>query len=81
MAKALLHYCDDEKYPVELFDAVDVTIDGSTFAGQVRHIYPKLRQVTVRYEDHHDLVWKTLEPRKLTARVPVDAVMLVARDM
>ena len=78
---ASLHYCDDEAYAVELYDRVEVTIGGTTFDGEVRHIHTRAREVTVRYEDHHDRARTTGDPRKVTARVPLASVVLIGRDM
>jgi hypothetical protein len=83
MAKAVLLYADDEVYEIELFDRVDLChawCGPETFSGTITAIYPKKREVRVRYEDHTDWVKKTAEPKIKVMVVPIAAVTLVRRD-
>lgn len=65
---------------VDLFDHIEVRVGGTPFRGQVKKLHPSSREVTVQYEDHHDVARSTGEPRRKTARVSVLAVDLVRRD-
>lgn len=73
----------DDEYEVERFDQVEVRIgnrwEGRTFDGVVTRLHPRSGEVTVRYEDCYAAT-RNGDPRKKTARVPVSAVDLVARD-
>lgn len=86
-AKQILHYthgCDDDEYKVELFDQVEFNWQFTgplTHCGTVAAIYPRKREVRIRYEDQGDWTRKTAEPRKRVATVPIDVVTLIARDM
>ena len=83
MAKATLFYADDEMYEIELFDRVDLRdhwCGPETFSGTITAIYPKKREVRVRYEDHLDWVKKTAEPKVKVMVVPIASVALVRRD-
>lgn len=71
-------YENDPLWPVELFDHVEVEIDGHTFEGQVRAIYRD--GVTVRYENHQIVHRTTGTSPTCNRRVPMTAVTLVRRD-
>jgi len=73
-------YGDDGEYAVELFDRVDVSIDGKVFDGVVTAVHPRLGAVTVRYQDHQDIARTTGNPRTKRARLTIGDVELVARD-
>lgn len=82
----LLYYGDDgpgdDAYAVEVFDQVEVRIDGVAYEGEVVKLHPRSHEVTVRYIDHHDLQRSTGEPRRKpkSCRAHVLAVDLIARS-
>jgi hypothetical protein len=76
-----LYYGDDREYAVEQFDKVDLRFDGSTFDGEIRKLHPRLRMVTVRFEDYRDTYRTTSNGRSRSVRVPVADVDLIARDI
>lgn len=76
-----LFYSDDEGYQVEMFDHVELQVDGYTFDGEVRKIHARSREVTVRFEDHTDLYRTSLNGRRRSLRVPLADVTLIGRDM
>lgn len=67
-------------YAVEMYDQVDVRVDGCAHAGEITRIYPRFGEVRVRYADGYDIARTTGNPRVKSARVPVSAVDLIARD-
>ncbi|EKE78457.1 hypothetical protein [Oceanibaculum indicum] len=69
----------DKEYAVERFDEVEVTIDGRTYEGVVRHLHPKLDMLTVGYVDPYDTYRTTSAPKHKVARVPVSACDLIRR--
>lgn len=75
-----LSYGDDGIYAVELFDQVDVRMDGCVHAGEITRIHARSGEVRVRYADGYDIARTTGNPRVKSARVPVSAVDLIARD-
>lgn len=74
-----LFYDNDPEWEVELFDHVEVNLEGSTCSGQVKKLHPKSGEVTVRY-DTMETYRTSQEPIWKTARFPISAVMLVRRD-
>lgn len=81
---SVLYYGDDSSpdgYAVELYDLVEVRIDGHTYSGGiVRAIHPRSREVTVSYEDHLDCARTTGDPRRKRCRAHILAVDLIGRD-
>ena len=75
-----LCYDDDLEYPVEIFDHVEVKIDGNTFNGIVKAIHPRSREVSVTYDDYFDLTKTTVTPRRKSHRAHISAVDLLRRD-
>lgn len=69
----------DENYAVELFDRVEIRLDGQVFDGFIKAIHPRVGDVTVRYLDHLD-ARRDGEPKRNTARVPVADCDLIGRD-
>lgn len=65
--------------PVEVFDHVDLRIDGRVVEGQITGLWRGPREVRVVYRDWLN-VTRRGEPRVGVARVPVSAVELVRRD-
>lgn len=80
MTARALFYGDDGEYQVEQFDKVDLRFESHTFDGEVRELHPRLRKVTVRFEDYRDLARTTSRARFRSVRVPVSDVDLIARD-
>lgn len=74
-----LYFYGDSEYGVELFDHVEVRIDGYTHEGQVTAIHQH-NEVTVRYRDELDFTRRTGEPKRKRARVQVSAIDLLRRD-
>jgi hypothetical protein len=73
-----LCYENDPLWPVEMYDQVEVRVDGATFDGEVRKIHGD--GVTVRYGDYLDTCRTTTNPRVKTMRFPIQAVDLIRRD-
>jgi len=74
-----LYYAEDGVYMVEKNDQVEVRINGGTHEGIVTRLFPCFNEVQVRYHDQFDLT-VSATPRQKSARVPVAAVDLIARD-
>jgi len=86
MARAKpLYYADDEVYDVQLGDEVefnDMSTGPLTYCGEITAIYPKKRQVRIRYRDEDDWTKKTAEPKVKVATVALASVTcFVARVM
>lgn len=81
-----LYYGDEpggtDAYAVEVFDQVEVRIDGRSYDGEVVKLHPRSHEVTVRYIDHEDIQRSTGEPRRKpkSVRAHVLAVDLIARS-
>lgn len=85
-AKQILHYtlgCESDEYAVELFDRVEFNwwfTGPLTHSGTVSAIYPRKREIRIRYKDEDDWTRKTAGPKEKVAVVPVSVVSLIARD-
>lgn len=85
--KQFLHYtlgCNEGEFAVDLGDQVEFKwawAGPRTHCGTVTAIYPRKKQVRVRYEDQEDWTKKTAEPKKKVAVVPIAHVDFIARDM
>lgn len=77
---APLAYADPELGIVEMHDQVELRLGHDTFDGVVVAIHPRLRAVTVRYDDDIDCHPITGRPRRKSVRVPVGDVDLMRRD-
>lgn len=80
MTQPVLFYGDDEEYAVELYDRVEVRLDGCTFNGEVTAIRTQLRAAKVRYEDWRDIARTTGNARKQTKLFGIADIDLIARD-
>jgi len=69
----------DETYAIEIYDAVDVEIDGHAYEGIVTRLFPRIGRVQVRYRDHVDAT-RSGEPRSKSASVSVHDIALLGRD-
>lgn len=74
-----MYYPDGPEYEIDLFDWVDVTLDGQVFDGQVTRLWPRLKMVTVVYIDHINTT-KLGHTSHKSKRVPIAAVTLNRRD-
>lgn len=72
-------YYFDGQCAVELYDQVEVKIDGATHEGVITRLHPRSEQVTVRYQDEIDTT-RSGAPRTKSARVPLSRIELIARD-
>lgn len=70
---------DPTGYAIEMFDHVELALDGQTFEGQVTQIR-KAGICRVRYEDYTDLKRSTGDPKRKSALVPYSALDLLRRD-
>jgi hypothetical protein len=77
-----LYYPDTaDAYAVEMFDLVEIKVEadyGPTAAeGQVRKIFPRLRQVQVAYEDGFPARGQRA---RRSVRVPIASCIFLGRD-
>jgi len=78
-----LAYSDEDTFgtpnPVQLFDHVELRLDGSVFEGQITKLFPATGRVRVGYADFINTrrdgegVWRSAE-------VPVAHIDLIRRD-
>lgn len=64
---------------IELFDHVEVSLDGFVHDGQVTAIFPRSNAIRVRYLDRFD-TRRDGEPKSKTTRVFPSAIELERRD-
>ena len=75
---------DEHPYEVELGDQVEfrhMMTGPLTHCGEITAVYPRKREVRVRYQDEDDWTRKTAEPKVKVATVPVSCVELIRRVM
>ena len=70
----------NDGYEVEVFDHVEIKVDGMIAEGQVVKLHPKDRQLSVRYEDHLNAYRTTGNPRVRTIKMPLAEVVFAGRD-
>lgn len=66
-------------FKVELFDFVELQIDGDKFNGIVKAIHPKSGEVSVTYANWRN-PQKQGAARRTSARVPLTSIELQRRD-
>lgn len=76
---AELCYDDDEAYPIQEYDEVEVVAGEVRFPGVVKKVFARKGQVLVSFEGI-DPVLDLIMLRK-SARVPAKAIQLVGRSM
>ena len=64
---------------VELFDQIDIEIDGRVVEGQITKLHPRKDHIRVGYRDDTDTT-RAGDPKWRTITVPVTRVELIARD-
>ena len=76
----------DETYAVELYDRVEMRLDGQIFDGEITKIHPRLGMVRVAFLDHRDTCRdgspkrQYREAKRTSVRVPAVDVDLMERD-
>lgn len=69
----------DNIYAVELFDEIELHMNGRTFEGKVTKLHPRSEQVTVQYEDFVECR-RDGTPITRSKRVSVRGVDLIRMD-
>jgi len=76
-----LYYDDGQEYEVELYDHVEVRLDGDFVKeGVVTFIKSAKRALLVRYSDPLEINKRTTEPLRRTGIFPLAQCDLIARD-